>query len=369
MASNSFSFSDASRVTGSLGSILQFLVVCMIYSIVHPKTTEWMTSFMDPMILILETVLLRDNALRKTLQSRELTLKKILEELRKGVQNHYHSKKRFGVVFSQSRGNLSYRLEPHFFVFFKDLVDTVLKNPPPPIPPKDEKKESSAPNPAVKEKFEFELKVVMKTLQDVVWNFSAKEGTILNILGGILDESNFKVLYGRGYTFCRLCVRTMENVKLVMETLNGKTFEVPKQVTVSVELMQEQKESRKAKPAKEAAPEAASKAAPDAAPDAASGGSRYVMVKIVRKDSRKPEIIPPHEASFLMFALSSKTKEYLVDIKICHHLCKRDCLFLKLDSVQNAEVAIQKMNGQDYYFGENHFESCHTLEVTFTEKF
>lgn len=93
------------------------------------------------------------------------------------------------------------------------------------------------------------------------------------------------------------------------------------------------------------------------------------MVKIVRNDSQKPEILHPHEASFLMFAFSSKTDKYPGDIKISHHVCKRDFLLLKLDSVQNAEVAIQKMHGQDYYFGENHFESMHTLEVTFTEKF
>jgi hypothetical protein len=106
----------------------------MIYSIVHPKTTEWMKVYMDPMILILETILLRDKTLQQTFKSRGLTLKKILNDLREGVQNHHLSKNRFGVVFSLSGGKLCYRLEPHFFVFFKDLVDTVLKNPPPPLP-------------------------------------------------------------------------------------------------------------------------------------------------------------------------------------------------------------------------------------------
>lgn len=364
MAFTSSSFSDASRRTGSLSSIFQFLVLCMIYSIVHPKTTEWMKVYMDPMILILETILLRDNALRKTLQSRGLTLKKILEELRKGVQKHHHSKKKVGVIFFQSRGNLSYRLEPLFFVFFKDLVDTVLKTPPPPLPQKDEKKESSAPKPPINGKFEFELKIVMNTLEGGVWNFSAKEGTIFNILGGILDEENFKVLYGRGYAFCRLCVRTMEDVNLVMETLNGKKFEVPKQVILSFELMnKKEKKSDNEKPAQ------ASEASLEAASEAASESSRYVKVKIVRNDSQESEIIHPHEALFLMFAFSAKTEKYPVDIKICHHICKRDFLLLKLDSVQNAEVAVQKMNGQKYYYCENHFESLHTLEVTFTEKF
>lgn len=193
----SYSFSDASRRTGSLSSILQFLVLCMIVSITYPQTAEWMKDYMDPMILILETILLRDKALREKFKSRGLTLRKILNDLREGVQKHHDSKKKkFGVFFSQSKGkgNLSYRLEPLFFVFFKNLIDSVLRNPPPLPPQKEEKKESSAPKPAVNEKFAFELKVVMKTLQDVVWNFSPKEGTILNILGGILDESNFTPL-------------------------------------------------------------------------------------------------------------------------------------------------------------------------------
>jgi hypothetical protein len=335
----------------------------MIYSIVHPKTTEWMKVYMDPMILILETILLRDNALRKTLQSRGLTLKKILDELRKGVQKHHDSKKKFGVIFFQSRGNLSYRLEPLFFVFLKYLIDTVLKTPPP-LPQKDEKKESSALKPPVNEKFEFELKIVMNTLEGGVWNFSAKEGTIFNILGGILDEQKFKVLYGRGYTFCRLCVRSMEDVKLVMETFNGKKFEVPKQVTLSVELMnKKEKKSDNGKPAQ------ASEASPEATSEAASVSSRYVKVKIVRNGSQESEIIPTHEASFLMFAFSAKTEKFPVDIKISHHVCKSDFLLLKLDSVQNAEIAVQKMNGQDYFYCENHFKSLHTLEVNFTGKF
>lgn len=363
MASKSFSFSDASRNTGSWSSILQFSVVCLLYSIKYPKTSEWMKVYMDPMILILETILLRDSAFRKILQSRGLTLKKILDGLREGVQKHHDSKKKFGVVFSQSSGNLSYRLEPLFFVFFKNLVDTVLKNPPP-LPQKDEKKESSAPKPPVNGKFEFELKIVMNTLEGGVWNFSAKEGTILNILGGILDEENFKVLYGRGYTFCRLCVRTMEDVNLVIETLNGKLIKVPKPVRLSVELMKEkEKKSDNGKPTQ------ASEASPEATSEAASVSSRYVKVKIVRNHSQESEIIPPHEALFLMFAFSAKTEKYPVDIKICHHVCKRDFLLLKLDSVQNAEVAVQKMNGQDYFYCENHFKSLHTLEVTFTGKF
>jgi hypothetical protein len=336
----------------------------MIFSITHPQTEEWMRSFMDPMILILETVLLRDKSLRKTLQSRGLTLKRILEELRKGVKKHHDMGKRFGIIFFLSGSNSSYGLEPIFFVFFRDLINEVLKNPLPPLPQKDEKKGSSAQKPPVNRKFEFELKIVMTTLDGGVWNFSAKEGTILNILGGILDEENFKVLYGRGYTFCRLCVRTMEDVKLVMETLNGKKFEVPKQVTLSVELMdKKEKKSDNRKPAQ------ASEASPEATSEAASVSSRYVKVKIVRNGSQESEIIHTHDASFLMFAFSAKTEKFPVDIKISHHVCKSDFLLLKLDSVQNAEIAVQKMNGQDYFYCENHFKSLHTLEVNFTGKF
>ena len=366
MDSNSYSFSNASRRTDSLSSIFQFLVLCMIVSITHPKTAEWMKDYMDPMIIILETILLRDKALRDTFKSRGLTLRKILNDLREGVQKNHDSKEKFGVYFSQSKGkgNLSYRLEPHFFVFFKDLVDTVLKNPPPPLPKKDEKKESSAPKPAITERFSYEIKVVMKTLLDEIWNFSPKEGTILNILSGILDQQTFKVLYGRGYTFCRLCVRTMEDVKLVIETLNGKLIEVPKLVRLSVELMKEkEKKSDNGKPTQ------ASEASPEAASKAASGSSRYVKVEIVKNDSQEPDIMHPHEASFLMFAFSTKTEKFPVDIKICHHVCKKKFLLLKIDSVQNAELAMQKMNGQPYFYCENHRESLHTLEVTFTGKF
>jgi hypothetical protein len=307
----------------------------------------------------LETILLRDKALQETFKKRGLTLKKILGGLREGVQKHLKEGKKFGVVFSQSKGNLSYRLEPLFFVFFKNLVDTVLKNPPP-LPQKDEKKESSAPKPTITERFAYEIKVVMKTLQDEIWNFSPKEGTILNILGGILDESNFKVLYGRGYTFCRLCVRTMEDVNLVIETLNGKIFRVPKPVILSVELMDKQKESDNRKPAPEAAP----------ASEAASESTRFLKVEIINNGSNMSEGMYCHEASFLMFVISAKTDMFPDKIKICHQDCKPNCLLLKIDSVQNAQLAMQKMNGQPYFYCENHFdESLHTVKVTFTKKF
>ena len=83
-----------------------------------------------------------------------------------------------------------------------------------------------------------------------------------------------------------------------------------------------------------------------------------------------PERMHWHEASFLMFAFSTETEKFPVNIKICHHVCKRDFLLLKLDSVQNAELAIKKMNGQKYFYRDNHFnENLHTVKVTFTEKF
>ena len=360
--SKSLSFSgalsEASR-SPRLSSILQYLVLCMIFSIKHPKTKEWMNNLMEPMVTILETILLRNNELRKTLKSRGLTLDRILKDMKIHVEKHLKSGERFGVIFFYSGIDLSCRLEPAFDEFFKNLVNEVLRNPPPP------KKESSAPKlPAVTKKFPFEIKVVMNTSENLVWNFSPKDGIIFKILDGILDKSNFKVLYGRGYSFCRLCVETMQDVKSIIEFLNDKLIEVPKPVRLSVVLMEEkEKKSDNGKPAQ------ASEASPEATSEAASVSSRYVKVKIVRNDSQESEIIPPHEALFLMFAFSAKTEKYPVDIKICHHVCKRDFLLLKLDSVQNAEVAFQKMNGQDYFYCENHFKSLHTLEVTFTEKF
>jgi hypothetical protein len=126
---------------------------------------------------------------------------------------------------------------------------------------------------------------------------------------------------------------------------------------------EKEKKSDNGKPAQ------ASKASPEATSEAASGSSRYVKVEIGKNDSQETEIMHPHEASFLMFAFSTKTEKFPVDIKICHHVCRKNFLLLKIDSVQNAELAIQKMNGQPYFYCENHFKSLHTVKVTFTEKF
>jgi len=154
--------SEASR-SPRLRLILQYLVLCMIFSIKHPKTKEWMNDLMEPMVTILETILLRNDALRKTLKSRGLTLNKILIDLQKSVERHYKEGRRFGLVFFFQFGiDLSYRLEPAFNEFFKNLVNEVLRNPPPP------KKESSAPKHAVTKKFTFELKIVMKTSENIV---------------------------------------------------------------------------------------------------------------------------------------------------------------------------------------------------------
>jgi len=340
----------------NLSYILQCLVLCMIFSIRHPKTKEWMNDLMEPMVDILETILLRDKKLRKTLDSRELALDSILKDMKIHVEKHFKAGKRFGLVFFFKFGiDLSYRLEPAFDEFFKILVNEVLRNPPPP------KKESSAPKPAITKEFPYEIKIVMKTLEEIVWIFSPKERTIPNILEGILDESNFKVLYGRGYTFCRLCVRTMEDVNLVIENLNGKLIKVPKPVRLSVELIEKQKESDNRKPAPEAAP--ASEGAP------ASESTRFLRVEIINNGSNISERMHLHEASFLKFAISTKTDKFPDNIKICHQDCKQNCLLLKIDSVQNAELAMQKMNGQEYFYCENHRESLHTVKVTFTTKF
>jgi hypothetical protein len=215
-------------------------------------------------------------------------------------------------------------------------------------------------------KFPFDIKIVMNTFENLVWNFSPKEGIIFKILDGILDKSNFKVLYGRNYSFCRLCLETMQYVESIIEFLNGKLINVPKPVRLSAVLIEEkEKKSDNGKPAPEAAP--ASEAASEGAP--ASESTRFLKVEIITNGSNMPELMHLHEASFLMFAISAKTDKFPDNIKICHQDCKQNCLFLKIDSVQNAELAMQKMNGKEYFYCENHFKSLHTVKVTFTKKF
>jgi len=159
----------------------------------------------------------------------------------------------------------------------------------------------------------------------------------------------------------------MQDVESIIQKLNGKLIDVPKPVRLSVVLMEEkQKESDNRKPAPEAAP--ASEAASEGAP--ASESTRFLRVEIINNGSNISELMHLHEASFLKFAISTKTDKFPDNIKICHQDCKQNCLLLKIDSVQNAELAMQKMNAQPYFYCDNHFnENMHTVKVTFIGKF
>jgi hypothetical protein len=105
-----------------LNTILQALVVYMIISTTIPQTADWMSGYIKQMVLILETVILTEK--------RGLTLKKILDDMREGVQKHHRSGKKFGVVIFFSGINSSYRLKENFFVFFKEFLNEILRNPP-----------------------------------------------------------------------------------------------------------------------------------------------------------------------------------------------------------------------------------------------
>lgn len=359
MAPGSISFSKASKKTGSFGSILEFLIVCMIVSIVHPQTEEWMKTYMDPIILILETILLRDDALRKTLQSRGLTLKKILDDLRKGVKKHHIQGKKFGVNLFVSGSDSSYSLNPIFFVFFKRLVNDVLKNP---LPDKT--------------KFSYQLRVTMRTRDERVWNFKPKEKLIFKLLDGVLDSSKFLDLYGRDFCYCSLFVQTKTDADTVIQKLNGETIKLPIKVTLSVELMSEQIKKASNKP-KEAS--SASKEVP------AQKNNRFIKVEIVESDSNQPVEILHNDILFLRWVISIKRTDetadevsekvrkdkkyipYVHDLNICHHVSKKFFLWLKFESEEKAQEAISRINGTSYYYGPNHKEPNHFVVACITD--
>ena len=110
-------FSTTSQM--NLSYLLQFLVVCMIISATKPQTAEWMDDFMIVPIIILQNIF----------KSRGLTLKGVLKDLREGVRRHKICGKPFGICVFLGGQNPSFTLNDNFFVFFKELVDHVFKNP------------------------------------------------------------------------------------------------------------------------------------------------------------------------------------------------------------------------------------------------
>jgi hypothetical protein len=118
-------FSTTSKM--SLSYLLQFLVVCMIISATKPETAEWMDEFTNDLIIILQNMLM--NGTLNIFKIRGLTLKGVLKDLREGVRKHKISGKPFGICVFLGGQKPSFTLNDNFFVFFKELVDQVLKNP------------------------------------------------------------------------------------------------------------------------------------------------------------------------------------------------------------------------------------------------
>jgi hypothetical protein len=99
----------------------------MIISATKPETAEWMDEFTSVLIIILQNMLM--NGKLNIFKIRGLTLKGVLKDLREGVRRHQISGKPFGISAFLGGQNPSFTLNDNFFVFFKELVDQVLKNP------------------------------------------------------------------------------------------------------------------------------------------------------------------------------------------------------------------------------------------------
>jgi hypothetical protein len=99
----------------------------MIISATKPETAEWMDEFTNYLIIILQNMLM--NGTLNIFKIRGLTLKGVLKDLREGVRKQQISGKPFGICVFLGGQNPSFTLKDNFFVFFKELVDQVLKNP------------------------------------------------------------------------------------------------------------------------------------------------------------------------------------------------------------------------------------------------
>ena len=143
-------FSTTSQM--NLRDVLQFLVVCMIISATKPQTAEWMDEFMSVPIIILQNMLM--NGTLDIFKIRGLTLKGVLKDLREGVRKHKISGKPFGICAFLGGQNPSFTMNNNFFVFFKELVDRVLKNP---KQPQEEVKKEPKVEPKVEPKLEPKL--------------------------------------------------------------------------------------------------------------------------------------------------------------------------------------------------------------------
>lgn len=188
-----------------------------------------------------------------------------------------------------------------------------------------------------------------------IWNFSQKGDTIGAILCDLLNHSQYTVRYGRDFAFCILCLRTKQDADSVVNKLHNKKVELPKKVNLSAEHVDEKVKQKVPK----------DKAA--SAPAPAAPGKRGVLVK-VQSDAGENMPIRPHDVPFLLCVFgtctTSETAEE-VSLKICHHVCEADFLWLKFESEEKAQLAINKMHGQEF-IRDKYDESTYTVVVEST---
>jgi hypothetical protein len=187
----------------NLSDVLQFLVVCMIISATKPQTAEWMDDFMRVPIIILQNIF----------KSRGITLKGVLKDLREGVKKHKKSRKSFGISAFLCGQNPSFTLNDNFFVFFKELVNQVLRIP---EQPQDEVKKE--PQVELQVEPQVELQVELEVEPDHCWcsRFSkgcicAKKCTCMKCIGSPCDKFLPAINFMRktSYNFLRniVCIR------------------------------------------------------------------------------------------------------------------------------------------------------------------